>query len=172
MKLSRVVVKSTVFASALFFTAVGCTSDETDVNDAVTSDQKLPAEVKNQNNDFSIDDKGNVKFSTEVIYFKFDDHSLTDQGRSQLMALAEYLGKNKGKLLKVQGHSDERGSTEYNLALGQLRTKAVIKYLQDLGLEDKRLAAVSYGEEKPADGAHSEAAWSKNRRADFVITGI
>jgi peptidoglycan-associated lipoprotein len=160
-----------LFASS-FLTVVACTDDESGIDEpvAATGQEALPANVKGQNNDFSIDGKGNVKFNAEVVYFKFDDNTLTDEGRSRLMALAEYLEKNKTKALKIQGHSDERGSTEYNLALGQLRTKSVIKYLQDLGLDDKRISATSFGEEKPAQPGHDESAWAKNRRAEFVIS--
>ncbi len=149
----------------------GCVGDDVAMTETVSAEnpEKLPSQVKGQNNEFTIDDQGRVKFEAEVIYFQFDDHSLTEEGRSRLAALGDYLSKHPQKSIKVQGHADERGSTEYNLALGQLRTKSVVKYLQDLGIDEQRIGAISYGEEKPAVAGHDEAAWAKNRRADFVI---
>ena len=72
--------------------------------------------------------------------------------------------------LQINGHCDERGSIEYNLALGQQRSQAVYEFLSTLGLDQKRLKTISYGEEKPAAEGHTETAWNQNRRADFVIT--
>ena len=174
MKAPKRIAQSMLLVSFVY-AGVGCSGDESGVDEPMTSDvqaneKSLPAaKVNDQSNEFSIDAQGNVSFSGEVVYFKFDDHTLTEEGRSRLAIIANYLEKNKSKMIKVQGHSDERGSTEYNLALGQLRTKSVVKFLQDLGIEGKRLSAMSYGEEKPAALGHSEASWVKNRRADFVI---
>jgi len=166
--------KAYLLASALLFSGVACTSDEGEIEDLITTDananQKLPDHVKNQNNKFTVDDLGKVKFEAEIVYFKFDDSSLTDEGRSRLSAMAEFLSANPAKVLQVRGHCDERGSTEYNLALGQIRSQSVRTYLLNLGLDQKRISAISFGEEKPAVVGHSEEAWSKNRRADFLLT--
>jgi peptidoglycan-associated lipoprotein len=160
--------RAMLLASTLLLTGVACTNDEAQVKDVITAE--LPSTVKNQNNKFSINKNGKVKFDAEIVYFKFDDHTLTPQGQSRLAALADYMSTNPKKALKVQGHCDERGSTEYNLALGQNRSQTVRKYLLNLGVNPAKISAISFGEEKPAASGHSEQAWSKNRRADFQLT--
>jgi peptidoglycan-associated lipoprotein len=170
MMLSKQFGFSIVFSSIVALTLAGCTDDEAQVEEPVRS--AVGSDDHPAKNEFSIDGKGNVKFQAEIVYFGFDQSSLTDEGKGQISAIAAYLNKNKKMAVKVQGHSDERGSTEYNLALGLARTKSVIKYLQDLGIDDKRLSAISYGEEKPQAQGHSEQAWQKNRRADFMIHEI
>jgi peptidoglycan-associated lipoprotein len=105
------------------------------------------------------------------IYFDFDQSALKDRDRSFLKVLNEALkmDKNKSVSLKIQGHCDERGSNEYNLALGERRARAVYDYLVNLGTSKKRLDVVSFGEERPADTGSTEAAWAKNRRAAFEM---
>jgi len=79
------------------------------------------------------------------------------------------MKKNPGAKVQIEGHCDERGTPEYNLALGQRRADSTKKYLVNLGIDGSRLSTISYGEEKPADPGHNEAAWAKNRRAVFDI---
>ena len=108
--------------------------------------------------------------SLERIYFDFDSFALSQQARDTLYANAEQLlKKTTGAKVRVEGHCDERGSDEYNLALGEKRAKAALNYLVTLGVPTERLAFVSFGKEKPLDPGHDEAAWGKNRRAEFVI---
>lgn len=107
------------------------------------------------------------KGELEKIYFAFDSDALSDQSRDTLYKNAEtIIKKTKGKLF-IEGHCDERGSDEYNLALGEKRAKAALKYLQTLGVAPERISIISYGEERPADSGHTEEAWAKNRRAEF-----
>lgn len=105
------------------------------------------------------------------IYFDFDQSTLQERDRAFLKVLNEALKleKNKSIALKIQGHGDERGSNEYNLALGERRARAVNDYLANLGTSKKRLDVVSFGEERPADTGSTEAAWAKNRRAAFEM---
>lgn len=129
--------------------------------------------VEDENkHEFKVQKDGSLQFNAEIVYFKFDDHTLTREGMNRLNAIANYLKKNKKSKLKIQGHCDERGSTEYNLALGQLRSQAVKNYLADLGVGKSRLQSVSFGEEHPVAQGSNEHAWSQNRRADFVLTGL
>ena len=102
------------------------------------------------------------------IYFDYDQSSVNDDGRSKLQTIATAL---KGKKIKVtvEGHCDERGSNEYNLALGERRSQSVKSYLQKLGVSSDRVAAISYGEERPSVNSSEESGWSKNRRAELVI---
>ena len=104
-----------------------------------------------------------------TIYFDFDSYILTAPSRATLARNAEDLMKNASLKVQIQGNCDERGSDEYNLALGEKRAKAAMDYLVTLGVPAERLSIISYGKEKPADPGHDEAAWAKNRRVDFAI---
>ncbi len=104
-----------------------------------------------------------------TVYFDFDSFILTAPARATLTKNAEAMQKNSSMKIRIEGNCDERGSDEYNLALGEKRAKAAMNYLTTLGIPADRLSIISYGKEKPADPGHDEAAWSKNRRDDFVI---
>lgn len=103
-----------------------------------------------------------------VIYFEFDQDEVSGHYAQVLEAHANYLRANSSVSILVEGHADERGTPEYNIALGERRAKAVTSYLQSLGVSGAQLAIVSYGEEKPVDASHTESAFSKNRRAVLV----
>ena len=103
------------------------------------------------------------------IFFDFDQYVLTSQARDILADNAAYLKANPGVNVRIEGHCDERGSDEYNLALGERRAQAAQKYLISLGVDSSQLEVISYGEEKPLDPGNNEEAWSKNRRAEFVV---
>lgn len=103
----------------------------------------------------------------EKIYFDFDQFTLSAEARETLANNAEYLKMNDGVQVVIEGHCDERGSDEYNLALGESRAIAAKNYLVSLGVSAKRLSVISYGEEKPAVMGSNESAWAKNRRAEF-----
>lgn len=109
-------------------------------------------------------------FASSTIFFAYDDYSLTTEAQSELSKIGEYLKTNTTAVVQVEGHCDERGTVEYNLALGERRAQSVKSYLVNLGVTDARLSTISYGEEKPATEGHDEAAWVKNRRAAFVLT--
>ncbi|GLP97965.1 peptidoglycan-associated lipoprotein Pal [Paraferrimonas sedimenticola] len=103
-----------------------------------------------------------------IIYFDFDRSDVNSQFADLLQAHAEYLVQYPNVSVLIEGHADERGTPEYNIALGERRAKAVAKYLQGLGVQSNQIGVVSYGEEKPLDVSRSEAAHAKNRRAVLV----
>jgi OOP family OmpA-OmpF porin len=105
----------------------------------------------------------------EAIYFDFDKYVIKPEGREALKRNAEWLQKNPAKKVVVEGNCDERGTNEYNMALGQRRADAAAKYLVDLGVAKERVGTVSFGEEKPVCKESNEACWSKNRRDDFIV---
>jgi peptidoglycan-associated lipoprotein len=105
--------------------------------------------------------------SQRVIYFDFDSYAIKDDFKSLIDGYARALQANRGKKLVVEGHTDERGGREYNLALGQKRAAAVVSSLTLLGATEDQLEAVSFGEERPAAPGNDEAAWAKNRRAEL-----
>ena len=103
-----------------------------------------------------------------VVYFDFDSYAVKDEYRPAIEAHAKALSADRKKHLAIEGHTDERGGREYNLALGQQRAESVAKALTLLGATDAQVEAVSFGKERPAVPGNDEAAWAKNRRADLV----
>ncbi|MFH1262536.1 MAG: peptidoglycan-associated lipoprotein Pal [Pseudomonadota bacterium] len=103
-----------------------------------------------------------------IVYFDYDQAVVRSDAKDPLKRAAEGL-KNGTNSVSIEGHCDERGSSEYNLALGERRAQAVKSYLRTLGVDGKRLTTVSYGKERPFDSGHSEAAWAKNRRAELTV---
>jgi peptidoglycan-associated lipoprotein len=111
----------------------------------------------------------NAQGVLQIVYFDFDKSDLSEETRQILHANADWLMNNADYGVVIEGHCDERGTIEYNLALGQRRAQAVRDYLTNLGVAADRMRLVSFGEERPADPGHSEDAWAMNRRAAFVI---
>jgi peptidoglycan-associated lipoprotein len=103
------------------------------------------------------------------INFEFDKYDLTEEARKILTEDAKVLSAHPTLVIQIEGHCDERGSIEYNLALGERRAASAKLYLIKLGVQDNRLSTISYGKEMPLDPGHNEAAWAKNRRCHFVI---
>lgn len=103
------------------------------------------------------------------IYFDFDRYDLRPDAKKTLEENAKVLKENPTWHILIEGHCDERGSNEYNLALGEKRARAAMEYLIGLGIEPSRLSIISYGEERPVDPRHCEEAWAKNRRCEFVV---
>jgi peptidoglycan-associated lipoprotein len=115
-------------------------------------------------------DPGNV-LSKRSIFFDFDSNLVKDEYKPVVAAHARYLQENRGKKMRVEGNADERGSREYNIALGQRRADAVRQMMQLLGAQASQIESVSYGEEKPRCAGHDETCWWQNRRGDIVYQG-
>jgi len=111
-------------------------------------------------------------FVNENIHFAFDSSVLSDQAQQILKSKAEYLRTNPSTRVTVEGHCDERGTTAYNIALGDRRAESVKNFLVTLGISANRLNTLSYGEERPIAMGQNEASWAKNRRAQFVINSF
>jgi len=103
------------------------------------------------------------------VLFDYDKYDIRSDARPSLDAVAAYLGSNKGVNIVVEGHCDDRGTNEYNLALGEKRAKSAKNYLTSLGVSPDRMIVITFGEEKPACTEQNEACWQQNRRAHFVI---
>jgi peptidoglycan-associated lipoprotein len=119
--------------------------------------------------DRAIDDI-NKNSPLKPAFFALDSDELDDTARAALNEDAEVLKKYSTWVVTIEGHTDERGSAEYNLALGERRSDAVKSYLVSLGIPTERMKTVSYGKEFPFDPGHDESAWAKNRRAQFMLT--
>ena len=104
------------------------------------------------------------------IYFEYDQSSLSAEGKSVCEGIGQLMKEVAEITARIEGHADERGTNEYNLALGERRAKAVQDYLASYGVPGSRLSVISYGEEKPAVEGHDEAAFAKNRRVEFTST--
>jgi len=107
-----------------------------------------------------------LRFTT--IYFDFDKSDIRSDQRSGIIRNAQLLQDNKAAKIRIEGHCDERGTNEYNLALGQRRAEAAKTFLVDYGIDSSRISTISYGEERPVDSGHNENAWAKNRRTEFI----
>lgn len=109
------------------------------------------------------------QFKSDTVYFDFDSSVVKDSEKSKLAAVADYLKSNSGEAVKIAGHCDERGTEEYNRALGERRALALREQLAGLGIDATRVDTISFGKDRPAESGHNEAAWSKNRRGEFIL---
>jgi peptidoglycan-associated lipoprotein len=127
--------------------------------------EELPRDIEQLNR--VAQDRGYVRDA----FFSYNESSLSEDAQMALNATANWLRNNPQYSLLIEGHCDERGTEQYNLALGDRRASIVRDYLVTLGIEAGRLRTVSYGEERPFDEGHDESAWRQNRRAHLVLTG-
>ena len=148
---------------------VGCKKPvRRDGEDAAVGYQDIPL------TEFSLEDfeepPAELEYLFRNVYFDYNKYNIKPSEAPILTEIADWLSNNSSKHLLVEGHCDERGSNEYNLALGEQRSLSVRRYLINLGIEASRLHTVSYGEERPAEYGQSEDVWSKNRRSEFLIS--
>ena len=118
----------------------------------------------------ALKDPNNILFKRSIM-FEFDSFVVTDQFKPLVEAHARYLVANRNARVTLQGHGDERGAREYNIALGQRRADAVKRMMTLLGAQEIQIETVSFGEEKPRNLGHDESAWSENRRVDILYAG-
>ncbi len=191
MKKRTVINLVMVFLVAGLFLTVSC-AKKTVVSDATTVEDQTQAQQEatdaassgaqtatgTQTGDDSISEQdleaakaaaAKKRFENQNIHFEFDSSELSAMAKLILKEKAAWLNDNTNVNIVIEGHCDERGTTEYNLALGERRAKSAMNYLVNLGISDSRIETISYGEEKPLDPASNEEAWRKNRRAEFVI---
>lgn len=151
-----------------------------------TSHQAAPIEERNTNKEEQTDrdwlnspsqtmreltDTKQAVVAERSVYFDFDSFIVKPEYRQMLESHAAHLSKNSQKNIIIQGNTDDRGTTEYNLALGQKRAEAVRKVLSILGVSDSQIETISFGKERPKIKENNEAAWEENRRADIVYRG-
>ncbi len=164
-----------MFARALttslvaLFLAVGCSSNKPKnaQDDAAVGSDGDNAGLSLELNGSS--DTGNAG-GLKTVYFAFDSSAIEGETKESIKANADFLKKMASVDIQVEGHCDERGGRQYNLALGERRAKAVRDQLVALGVPSKRISVISYGSERPAAEGSDESSWSKNRRANFVVT--
>jgi len=167
----------TLVALILTFLFVGCSKEEPPPPTAEAQPRPAapppppPAPAPTPLPGPSISQQAFQEFQNQDIYFDFDKYDLRTDARTTLDRKASFLNQNSSIRVQVEGHCDERGTNEYNMALGERRANAAKQYLTTAGISAGRLSTISYGEERPLDPSHTEAAWARNRRAHFVVTG-
>ena len=158
---------------------VGCSSTPKPADSTDANSSKVETSQANKTDSNSVDLTANQKkelsapellkaVEGKVVYFEYDRSEVSAEGFDLIKVHAEYLNKMPKASVKVHGHCDERGSSEYNLALGERRGNAVKNALMSLGIEANRIEVISFGESTPAVMGHDESAWAKNRRAEFI----
>ena len=173
---------STLVVCMLVAFAAGCAKKTTDampasatkveISDKDTDWQNKPAPATRSLTEDEMRAAQRAQAQQEVgnmIFFAFDSFELTPESRTVLTSKADALKKYSLFNIIIEGHCDERGTSEYNLALGERRAKAAQQFLNQLGIADGRITIVSYGKERPLEQGKGEAAWSKNRRDEFKI---
>ena len=143
----------------------------TGVNPPTTTGSNSQVTPQNPNGGITGNELHTGILAKRSVYFDFDSNAVKDEYRGLIQAHARYMGDHRDTHIRIEGNCDERGSREYNLALGQRRAEAVKKIMTVLGVSDGRIETVSYGEEKPVAQGHDEAAWAQNRRADIKYAG-
>ncbi len=159
-------------SSSLFLTSCGPSKEEIRKQEAAReaeAERVKQAELEKQREAERAARQALMEMESEKIFFDYDKSELKPEARAVLTKKAAWLRANPEYSITIEGHCDERGSTEYNLALGERRADAASKFLSALGVSANRISTVSYGEEKPVDSRSNETAWAKNRRDEFVL---
>lgn len=160
-------MKKLFFALLSLMLVIGCTSPKkvTESTDVPSGDSGMDSSPMSF--DASGSDSGGIN-GLVTVHFEYDKSTLTSMVKKDLASNAEWIKSNPKTIIQIEGHCDNRGTIEYNLALGERRAQAVKNYLVGLGVPADRLSIISYGEEKPFVQGDTEEAWAKNRRANFV----
>ncbi len=166
---SRISTKSVACLAALTLLAFGCTTtpeeaDTTTGSEFVQGDQDAVEEVVVE----EVEVVSDMALDLGVVYFDFDRSNVRADARPVLRSNGDQL-RRAGAAVRIEGHTDERGDEEYNLALGERRANSVKRYLENLGVDGSRIRTLSYGEAKPAVAGHTEDAWRYNRRVESNV---
>ena len=166
---SRISTKSVACLAALTLLAFGCTTtseeaDTTTDSEFVQGDQDAVEEVVVE----EVEVVSDMALDLGVVYFDFDRSNVRADARPVLRSNGDQL-RRAGAAVRIEGHTDERGDEEYNLALGERRANSVKRYLENLGVDGSRIRTLSYGEAKPAVAGHTEDAWRYNRRVESNV---
>lgn len=158
-----------VLALVCIFSAFSCAGKKGDMADKgdMVTEEEAPSEAEGMESAEGAAEMTSLD-QLQRVYFDFDDATLRSEAREALKTNAEILSKNPQTKISIEGHCDERGSVEYNLALGERRAESIKRYLSNLGISNSRMSTISYGEEKPLVFGHNEDAWAKNRRGELV----
>jgi len=154
-----------MLASTTLFTSCGSTKKTEMTEEPVAAAAEATSEFE-----LNADSDSGKAGALQSVYFGFNSATLTQDTRDRLAANAEFLKANTSVEVQIEGHCDERGGVQYNLALGERRSKVVKNFLVSLGVSSSRISTISFGKERPVAFGHDEGAWGQNRRGNFVIT--
>lgn len=161
-----------ITVATMVFSMWGCSSTQKNEEVVMTNEEVSGAETNAMTSVLSPTDKQSKDFEAlrkqQMVFFDFDKSRIKPKFRDMLRAHASFLIDNKSTTIQIEGHCDELGTPEYNIALGERRARSVQRYLQSLGVSKSQMSIVSYGEEKPLASGSSEEAYQKNRRAVLV----
>ena len=177
-------MRNVLFATLIAIALAGCKTTPTDDNAAPVEEKSATASQSgastsgttgsgvsgSSSSSNPLRDPNNI-LSKRSVYFDFDSYVVRDEFKPLVEAHARYLQSNRNARMTIQGNADERGSHEYNLALGQRRADAVKRMMTLIGATDGQVETVSFGKEKPRNSGHDEVAWAENRRDDMVYAG-
>lgn len=164
MKIIRPLAFAIVFVAMI--SGSGCGGNKKEVKPDESSVPNAAAADENTTGD---SDSGKAA-GLQTIHFAYDSFTLDADGKATLKSNTDILKTKSSLKIQIEGHCDQRGGIQYNIALGEKRANAVKKYLEDGGISSDRITTISFGKERPLDNGTSEAAYAKNRRANFVIT--
>ncbi len=158
-----------VFALTIF---TSCAEKKAVVTEGTAQEEAAPAQsaATTKEQSAKVEAAATIEVVIGDINFDFDQSNIRPDAREILKANADILLKKGAAKITIEGHCDERGTAEYNMALGQRRAEETKKYLVNLGVTASQIKTISYGEERPLDPGHNEDAWAKNRRAHFIVT--
>ena len=159
--MNRLLSSTLIISSLLFLMSCGSSS----------KNSKNHNKYKLRNIEVNSDSDSQEAGALQTIYFPFNSSELRMKAQESLEANAEFLKEYSTLRVQVEGHCDERGSVQYNLALGERRAESIKDYLVASGVDPSRITTISFGKERPVSLNHDEVAWSKNRRGNFVVTG-
>jgi peptidoglycan-associated lipoprotein len=158
-----------ILALGLIISSCGSVSkQESEMTDPSFSSMDEAAEEFKVNSDSDSGTAGALR----TVFFDFNSATLTPAARTALSSNIEFMRNNANVRIQIEGHCDERGGVQYNLALGERRARAVRDYMVSMGIEARRMSTISFGKERPLAFGHDETAWSQNRRGNFVITSL
>jgi peptidoglycan-associated lipoprotein len=154
--------------------ASSCSSLKKKSPEIEKNDNSKASDISNNGMSFKLNDDSdsNKAGALKTVYFDFNSAGLSQDTKDALNNNAQFLKTNASVKVQVEGHADERGGDQFNLALGEKRAKGVREFLSGLGIDANRITTISLGKEKPVAFGHDEESWGKNRRANFVIIGM
>ncbi len=156
--------------SAALVTASACSKSSTTAPEETEVTQAVPTAVNADTNLDTGDSDSGKAMGLQTVHFPYDSFALDEESKGVLTSNAEILKGKDTLKVQIEGHCDQRGGIQYNIALGEKRANATKNYLVEMGIAADRVTTISFGKERPLDAGSSEEAYSKNRRANFVIT--
>jgi len=170
MRLQKMNIFALLLLLTFSFTSCDSPSKKNSMTDSPSMGQNMDDDYAKRDIMVNGDSDSGKAGALRTVYFGFNSANLSSNTRDALMANADFLKANESVEVQIEGHADERGGIQFNLALGEKRSAAVKNYLVSMGVSSSRITTISFGKERPIAFGHAEGSWSRNRRANFVVT--